>query len=86
MDSDITNHRILPEIPMNGVRTPTMARPRIYAEDRVQTAVRIPRSLHDRLAEEANAREIAVNLLIVNAIAEHLDNLPPVPRPRTRSG
>jgi len=61
-----------------------MARPRIYEEKRVQTAVRLPRQLHERLTQEAAAREIAVNLMIVNAIEEHLDDLPPVPKPRRR--
>ncbi|HMJ75211.1 MAG TPA: hypothetical protein VK507_04520 [Iamia sp.] len=50
----------------------------------MQTAVRLPRQLHERLTQEAAAREIAVNLMIVNAIEEHLDDLPPVPKPRRR--
>jgi predicted HicB family RNase H-like nuclease len=63
-----------------------MARPKLYDEERVQTNVRIPKSLHERLAEEAHSREIGVNLLIVNAITEYLDNLPPIPLPRPHHG
>ena len=55
-----------------------MARPRLYEEKRVPTAVRIPETLHRRLQAAAEEREISVNLLIVKAIKKHLDQLPPV--------
>ena len=56
----------------------SMARPRLYEEKRVPTAVRIPETLHRRLQAAAEEREISVNLLIVKAIKKHLDQLPPV--------
>lgn len=45
--------------------------------DRVTTAVRLPRDLHERLHDEAEARELAVNFLVVRAIEHYLDRLIP---------
>ena len=55
-----------------------MARPKLYEERRIPTAVRIPESLHQRLQEAAEEREISVNLLIIKAIENHLEHLPPL--------
>jgi predicted HicB family RNase H-like nuclease len=55
-----------------------MARPKLYQEKRVPTAVRIPESLHRQLHAAAEEREISVNLLIIRAIKKHLEQLPPV--------
>jgi hypothetical protein len=55
-----------------------MARPKLYEENRIPTAVRIPESLHRRLQLTAAEREISVNLLIIRAIERHLDLLAPL--------
>jgi len=53
-----------------------MARPRLYGENRVATAVRLPESIHRRLHDAAADRDVSVNLLIVRAIGEFLERLP----------
>ena len=55
-----------------------MARPKLYEERRVPTAVRIPESLHRQLQEVAEEREISVNFLIIRAIKKHLEQLPSI--------
>lgn len=55
-----------------------VARPRTTDEARVPTAVRLPESLHDRLHQEAMARDVSANLLVTRALVAYLDNLPPV--------
>ena len=55
-----------------------MARPRVYEEERVATAVRLPRSLHEQLHEAADERQVAANLLIVKALETFLAQLTPV--------
>jgi len=55
-----------------------MTRPRLYEEKRRSTAVRLPPGLHERLREEAAARQVSANLLVEHAIAEYLDRLPPI--------
>jgi hypothetical protein len=55
-----------------------MARPKLYEEKRIPTAVRIPESLHRQLQAAAEEREISVNLIIVRAIKKHLEQLPSV--------
>jgi len=55
-----------------------MARPKLYEEKRIPTAVRIPESLHHRVQVIAAEREISVNLLIIRAIERHLDQLSPL--------
>ena len=47
------------------------------AEERVTTAVRLPKSLHERLHQEADGRELSANYLIVKAIEQYLDRLIP---------
>ncbi len=49
-----------------------MARPRIYEEDRVATAIRLPMSLHAELRHLARARDVSVNYLITRAVEELL--------------
>ena len=53
-----------------------MARPKIYEEDRVATAIRLPRSLHSDLRRLAHARDVSVNYLITRAVEELLTNAP----------
>lgn len=55
-----------------------MARPPLYAEPRVATAVRLPESMHRRLHQEASEREVSANLLVTRAISEYLDRLVPM--------
>jgi predicted HicB family RNase H-like nuclease len=63
-----------------------MGRPRVHTEDRVTTAVRVPKTLHDRVRAAAQERQVGVNLLVVRALEEYLDRLVPVDElVRTRS-
>jgi predicted HicB family RNase H-like nuclease len=55
-----------------------MARPRLYDEPRIATAVRLPSDLHERLRLEAMRRQVSANLLVERAIAIYLDRLPPL--------
>jgi hypothetical protein len=52
-----------------------MARPRVYEENRVTTALRLPESLHDRLRDQADRRDVSVNLLATKAIRDYLEQL-----------
>lgn len=53
-------------------------RPKEHHEERVTTAVRIPRKLHKQLKREAVERDSSVNHLIVKAAQYYLDRLPPL--------
>ena len=55
-----------------------MARPRIYDEKRVTTAVRIPERIHEQLRAIATERDVSVNLLVTRALDEYLDRMRPV--------
>ncbi len=55
-----------------------MARPKIHHEERVTTAIRVPKGLHERLKSAADERQVAVNLLAVKALEAYLDRLIPV--------
>ncbi|MCU1426777.1 MAG: hypothetical protein JWL83_777 [Actinomycetia bacterium] len=55
-----------------------MGRPRVHQEERVTTAVRVPKTLHDRVRAAADERQVGVNLLVVRALEEYLDRLVPV--------
>ncbi len=55
-----------------------MARPRIYAEERVSTQVRLPAELHRELHREAGDRDVSVNLLVTRAVEHYLTRLPAV--------
>ena len=66
-----------------------MGRPRVHDEERVTTAVRVPKTLHDRVRAAASERDVGVNLLVVRALEEYLDRLVPVDevvRTRERDG
>lgn len=62
-----------------------MSRPREY-DDRIGTALRIDRDLHERIAAEADARGVSANWLIVRLVAEGLDRLIPVDELRMTRG
>lgn len=49
-----------------------MARPKIYQERRITTAVRLPESLHQRLQEAAQSRDVSVNYLLIKAADHYL--------------
>lgn len=53
-----------------------MARPTVYEEERVATAIRLPESLHGQLREAARERDVSVNYLIIRAIERYLGDLP----------
>jgi len=52
-----------------------MARPKVYDEKRITTAVRLPESAHDQLREAALERDVSVNYLINRAVAQYLEGL-----------
>lgn len=41
------------------------------------TAIRVPESMHIRLASEADERELSINVMVVRAIDEYLNRLVP---------
>lgn len=53
-------------------------RPKEHLEERVTTAVRIPKKLHKQLKREAVERDSSVNHLVVKATQYYLDRLPPI--------
>jgi predicted transcriptional regulator len=53
-----------------------MGRPRTFEERRVATAVRLPESVHRRLHEAADDRDVSANLLVIRAVCDYLDRLP----------
>ncbi len=53
-----------------------MGRPKLHEEPRVTTAVRIPKSLHQRLHKAAAERDVSVNRLVTRAVSDYLDRLP----------
>lgn len=55
-----------------------MARPKTHEVKRVTTAVRLPQPLHERLAAEAEKRQVSTNLLVTKAIEVYLDQLVPI--------
>lgn len=56
-----------------------MGRPAVHGE-RVTTAIRIPVDLHQRLVEESESRDVAINHLVVKATRHYLDHvLAPLP-------
>jgi HicB family len=54
-----------------------MTRPKTYEERRIATAVRLPESIHRRLHQAASSRDVSANLLVIRAVTEFLDQLPP---------
>jgi hypothetical protein len=55
-----------------------VGRPKIYAEPRVATAIRLPESLHGELLSAAVEREVSVNFLVTRAVADYLEHLPAI--------
>ena len=55
-----------------------MARPKTFHEQRVTTAIRLPESLHRRLSDEADARDVSLNLLVTKAVENYLEALLPL--------
>ncbi len=63
-----------------------MGRRKKYGE-RVQTQVRIPVSIYERLEAEADQRSLSINFLMEKAVEDLLDRLIPVEELRlTRDG
>ena len=56
-----------------------MARPKVYDEERVSTAIRLPVTLHGRLQRAAAERDVSVNYLVTRAVRDLLERLPPPP-------
>lgn len=54
-----------------------MARPRVHHEERVTTAFRLPKDLHQRLQEAAGERDLSANFLAVKALEGFPDHLVP---------
>ena len=52
-----------------------MSRPKLYTESRVTTAVRLPASLRRQLDDEAAARDVSRNYLVVRALSDYLARL-----------
>lgn len=46
--------------------------------ERVATAIRLPKPLHERLHKEADERMISVNLIVCRAVEDFLEKLIPV--------
>lgn len=62
-----------------------MARPRIYHEPRVVTAVRLPIDVRSRLDSVARARQTSVNALVNRAVTDLLDVIETPPSPRSET-
>lgn len=52
-----------------------MARPRVYDEPRVATAMRLPGSLHEALKETADEMGVGMNWLVTRLLREGLDRM-----------
>lgn len=52
-----------------------MARPKLHDEARVQTNIRLPESIVDRLRAQAGKRDLSVNWLVTKAIELFLERL-----------
>lgn len=63
-----------------------MPRPRKYEEDRVTTAIRLPKRLHERLRSIANERDVSVSWLLTKAADHYLQQLAPPPEPVAVAG
>lgn len=55
----------------------TRGRPK-RAKPRTTTAIRFPPEMHERLADEAEARDLSINFLVIKACGEFLERLIPV--------
>lgn len=45
--------------------------------ERVSTAIRLPKELHESLRRHASERDVSVNFLVTRAVYHYLDQLPP---------
>ena len=54
-----------------------MSRPKSYTDPRVNTALRLPVELHERLKAEASERDVSVNWLVTRAVERYLAALYP---------
>jgi predicted HicB family RNase H-like nuclease len=54
-----------------------MGRPRVHG-DRVTTAIRFEKELHERLESAAIERDVSINWLVSRAVEQFLDRLIPV--------
>lgn len=59
-----------------------MSRPRIYHEERVATALRLPQPLYDALKLAARKRDVSANFLAVRALSDYLERLTDPAEPR----
>lgn len=59
-----------------------LGRPKAVAEKRRPTALRLPESLRERVAEEADRRGTSFNHMVIKALELYLDCLPPIDVPR----
>lgn len=59
-----------------------MPRPRIYHEERVATALRLPQSLYHALKVAAQQRDVSANSLAVRALSDYLERLTDPAEPR----
>jgi predicted HicB family RNase H-like nuclease len=50
----------------------------VHTEDRVTTAVRVPKTLHERVRAAADERQVGFNLIVVRALEDYLERLVPV--------
>jgi predicted HicB family RNase H-like nuclease len=55
-----------------------MGRHRKYDPERITTAVRIPSEIHRRLQQEAEARDVSLNYLLVRGAQLVLERLTPL--------
>lgn len=73
----IVSARGIPHLRVEAPYRAAMPRPKIHHEERVTTALRVPKGLHDRLKTAAEERQVGLNLLAVKAIEDYLDRLIP---------
>lgn len=50
-----------------------IGRPRVYAEPRVSTGIRLPKSLHEQLLAMADERDVSVNWLMTRALERYVE-------------
>ena len=62
-----------------------MSRPKIYEENRITTAVRLPESLHGWLKTTARERDVSVTYLVVRALEDYRERIAPLTSSATRS-
>lgn len=55
-----------------------MSRPRVEPRDRISTALRLPRELHEALSVEAEARDVSFNWFVCRLLDDAIGRLIPV--------